>query len=147
VKRKVSYDVDFTGFSIEQIEAMNPNKKGKGKGRDKKSQSDISAGVSVETGAAGGTLEVANETSSVTASGVASNEYEPEIFRDYQQEIIDYLDKALGDKPRVVLTLTKMRADIGMNAKTLFKHLKTIRQTHFVLKNLGYATEVRRRSS
>jgi hypothetical protein len=118
----VAYDADFEGFTIDDIEGMKPKEA-------KKSAQKNQAVV---------------ETPVVEKKG---DFVEPKQFRDCRQAIIDYFNAALQDKPSVVLTLSKMRSDIGMNQKTLFKHLKSLRQTHFILKNLGYGTEVSRREN
>jgi hypothetical protein len=115
----VAYEVDFGGFTVDDIEVMKPK-------NEKKSMPQI-------------------KVADAPVIEKKSNGVELKQFRDCRQAIIDYLNAALQDKPSVVLTLSKMRSDIGMNQKTLFKHLKSLRQTHFTLKNLGYGTEVSRR--
>jgi hypothetical protein len=121
----VSYEVDFSGFSVDEIEEMkleqpqDPPKKVEGK-------STMTPPIAVNT---------------------QKMEYKVELkeFKDYKQAIIDYLNAALNDKPSVIVVLEQMRTDIGMNPKTLFKHLKALRQTHFTLTNLGYGTQVRKK--
>ncbi|GHV48824.1 hypothetical protein FACS1894204_13260 [Synergistales bacterium] len=64
----------------------------------------------------------------------------------YFRSIRDYLYAALGDSDRAEIKLSVMEKELGINSKTLYKHLKTLRETEFVLTKLQYATEIRRRT-
>jgi hypothetical protein len=59
--------------------------------------------------------------------------------------IRDYLNAALGDNERVEIKLSVMGQELGINPKTLYKHLKTLRETEFYITKLQYGTEIRRR--
>jgi hypothetical protein len=59
--------------------------------------------------------------------------------------IRDNLNAALGDNERVEIKLSVMGQELGINPKTLYKHLKTLRETEFYITKLQYSTEIRRR--
>jgi hypothetical protein len=59
--------------------------------------------------------------------------------------IRDYLNAALGDNERVEIKLSIMGQELGINPKTLYKHLKKLRETEFYITKLQYSTEIRRR--
>jgi predicted ArsR family transcriptional regulator len=59
----------------------------------------------------------------------------------------DYLYAALGDADRVEIKLSVMGEELGISPKTLYKHLKTLRETEFILTKLQFSTEIRRRQA
>ena len=59
--------------------------------------------------------------------------------------IRDYLYAALGNNDRAEIKLSVMGEELSINPKTLYKHLKTLRETEFILKKHQYCTEIRRR--
>jgi DNA-binding transcriptional ArsR family regulator len=63
----------------------------------------------------------------------------------YRRLIRDYLNKALGDEERVEIKLSDMGRALDISDKTIYSHLKVLRQTEFVIKKLRYSTEIRRR--
>jgi hypothetical protein len=63
----------------------------------------------------------------------------------YRKMIRDYLSRALGTQESVVIKLSQMKEDLEITEKTLYFHLKVLRQTEFEIKKLRYGTEVKRR--
>ena len=59
--------------------------------------------------------------------------------------IRDYLYAALGNADRIEIKLSVMCQELGINPKTLYKHLKTLRETEFVITKLQYGTEIRKK--
>ena len=59
--------------------------------------------------------------------------------------IRDYLNAALGDKERVEIKLSAVGEELGIPLNTLYRHLKTLRETEFYITRLQYGTEIRRR--
>jgi hypothetical protein len=58
--------------------------------------------------------------------------------------IRDYLNRALGDKDRAEIKLSEMQRELDINPKTLFRHLKTLRNTEFEINRMMYGTELKR---
>jgi hypothetical protein len=68
------------------------------------------------------------------------------IYNTVQFKMIrDYLYAALGNSDRAEIKLSVMTQELGINSKTLYKHLKNLRETEFVVTKLQYSTEIRRR--
>jgi hypothetical protein len=63
----------------------------------------------------------------------------------YVKLIRDYLNAALGNKERAEIKLSVMVQELGINPKTLYKHLLTLRVTEFTIKKLRYSTEIKRK--
>ena len=59
--------------------------------------------------------------------------------------IRDYLNAVLGDNERVEIKLSEMGEELGIPLNTLYRHLKTLRETEFYITRLQYGTEIRRR--
>ena len=76
-----------------------------------------------------------------TNKGITKKSYNTVQFK----LIRNYLNAALGDNERVEIKLSIMGQELGINPKTLYKHLKTLRETEFYITKLQYCTEIRRR--
>jgi hypothetical protein len=76
-----------------------------------------------------------------TTDGYAKRTYNTVQFR----LIRDYLYAALGDDDRAEIKISVMGSELGINPKTLYKHLRTLRNTEFTITKLQYATEIKRR--
>jgi AraC-like DNA-binding protein len=63
----------------------------------------------------------------------------------YFNLVRNYLNAALGDKELAQIKLKDMQAELGMTSNTLYKHLKTLRETEFIITKRRYYTELRRR--
>jgi DNA-binding transcriptional ArsR family regulator len=59
----------------------------------------------------------------------------------------DYLCKALGNKDSVEIKLSDMQEELGIHPNTLYKHLKTLRETEFIITRQRYGTEIKRREN
>lgn len=59
--------------------------------------------------------------------------------------IREYLNRALGDSPRAEIKLSSMQKELGINPKTLYKHLRVLRETDFTITKLQYGTEIKRK--
>jgi hypothetical protein len=74
------------------------------------------------------------------------NGYTKKTYNTVQFKLIrDYLYAALGENDRTEIKLSVMGQELGINPKTLYKHLKTLRNTEFSITKLQYATEIRKR--
>ena len=58
----------------------------------------------------------------------------------YRNAIVGYLNSAIGDNESAEIKLTVMRKELGINEKTLFNHLKALRDTEFEFTRLIYGT-------
>jgi hypothetical protein len=74
-------------------------------------------------------------------SGITSKNYHTVQAR----MVRDYLYKALGDTERAEIKLSIMCQELGINPKTLYKHLKPLRENEFIITKLQYGTEIRKR--
>ena len=82
----------------------------------------------------------------ITNNSVTNNSNTKKTYNKVQFKLVrDYLYAALGDNERVEIKLSVMGQELGINPKTLYKHLKTLRETEFILTKLQYCTEIRRR--
>ena len=59
--------------------------------------------------------------------------------------IRDYLYNVLGKAERVEIKLSVMCQELEINPKTFYKHLKTLRESEFVITKLQYSTEVKKK--
>ena len=84
-----------------------------------------------------------------TNANIGTTEKMPSGKRTYKTVqftmIRDYLYKALGTADSVEIKLSEMCQELGINPKTMYGHLKTLRDTEFTLTKLQYGTEVRRK--
>jgi len=62
----------------------------------------------------------------------------------YRNAIVGYLNSAIGDNESAEIKLSVMRKELGINEKTLFNHLKALRDTEFEFTRLIYGTRVRK---
>jgi hypothetical protein len=73
------------------------------------------------------------------------NGYTKKTYNTVQFKLIrDYLYAALGDNDRTEIKLSVMGQELG-NPKTLYKHLKTLRNTEFSITKLQCAIKIRKR--
>jgi hypothetical protein len=135
--------IDFTGPSVQDL-GLATNR-------------GITAnGITGFTNAEGASVNTGNSMKSIPAIAItvdstanSSNSSKGNTNKGYStlqfKLIRDYLNAALGDNERVEIKLSVMGQELGVNPKTLYKHLKTLRETEFYITKLQYSTEIRRR--
>lgn len=82
--------------------------------------------------------EVSKTRQIVTAESKAVN-------RGLHQLIREYLYSALGNNAQTELKLADMGKDLGITSGTLYKHLKILRETEFIITKLRYSTKIEKR--
>lgn len=81
-----------------------------------------------------------------TDIAITENELPKRVYSTVQFKMIrDYLYTVLGDADSVEIKLSEMQKELEINPKTLYKHLKTLRETEFIITKLQYGTEIKRR--
>jgi hypothetical protein len=63
----------------------------------------------------------------------------------YFRLIRNYLYGALANNNSVEIKLSDMQKELGIHPNTLYKHLKTLRESEFIITKRRYSTEVKRR--
>jgi predicted transcriptional regulator YheO len=96
--------------------------------------------------------QIANPSQSVTkrnsdaVSNINRSARSPKnLLATNRKAITDYLNNALADQEVVVIKLCDIADSLGINMNTLYRHLKIIRDTDFVIKKVFNGTEIRRR--
>jgi hypothetical protein len=151
-KRKI----DFSGPSLEDLGLENKNdekakngtgKKGITKNGNTKNIKRINTPQEPESNL-DMTTAIAGSNNENTINGntvVANTALKKTRKTVYPKLIRDYLNAALGDNERVEIKLSVMENDLDINPKTLYKHLKILRETEFYITKLQYCTEIKRR--
>ena len=143
--------IDFTGPSVKDlgIEDVEENN-GIGNTYRENAQNGITVNANAEkdnTGIQNAGLSnngitkngIGNNTN--TINGVAKKHYNTVQFK----LIRDYLYNVLGTSERVEIKLSIMCQELEINPKTFYKHLKTLRESEFVITKLQYGTEIRKK--
>jgi predicted transcriptional regulator len=116
-------DIDYRGMSIGDLMKNSPEVK---EAIEKKVESTPKAPAT-------------NEIPEITLEKVMVSPNEK------RAEVVKILDRLLGDKENVIVSISKVVALSGMNRKTFQKYLNSIRDVEFTVINKGYGTEIRRR--
>ena len=88
-------------------------------------------------------IGIANNDNAVIAS--TNNNNAKKSYNTVQIKLIrNYIETALGGKDRTEIKISEMINELGINPKTVYKHLKTLRNTEYILTQLQYSTEITR---
>ena len=100
-----------------------------------------------QTGITGiGNTKISNSRKDNAIISNSTNGNTKRTYATVQFKLIrDYLYAALDNNDRVEIKLSVMGEELGINIKTLYKHLKILRETEFFIKKLQYCTEIRKR--
>jgi hypothetical protein len=67
------------------------------------------------------------------------------LFTANRNAIREYLYNALGNQESAFIRLADISENLNINMNTLYRHLKVLRETDFMLKKVFNGTEIRRR--
>jgi predicted GTPase len=130
---------------VTEKENVSPEKEGKKEVEKKQKEIEMPRVEAVATGAGKNSVSVALLNENITVTTASPVTPSPRRESVYRKMIRDYLNRALGDNESVVIKLLDMKNNLEITDKTLYGHLKVLRQTEFEIKKLRYGTEVKRR--
>lgn len=142
--------IDFTGPSIHDLD-IDLGEKQKELNNGISENGNAKPGNRKSGNAKNGTTKIKENKNNATKDGntnigIAENQPSKRTYNTVQFTMIrNYLYKALGSADRAEIKLSVMSDELGINPKTLYKHLKTLRETEFIITKLQYGTEIKRR--
>ena len=87
-----------------------------------------------------------NNGNTIITNAINGDAKDKRAYNTVQFRLIrDYLYSALGNNDQVKIKLSVMGQELGINVKTLYKHLKMLRETEFFITKQQYCTQIKRR--
>jgi len=145
--------IDFIGPSVQDL-GIETNNNGKAKNSNSKNSNANKGNTEMKTqnilapNDESEDIDIDNHSNAnigITRKTNSENDIIKKSYNTVQFKMIrDYLYAAIGDSDRAEIKLSVMGQELGINPKTLYKHLKTLRGTEFIITKLQYSTEIKR---